>query len=519
MKRLAIFGLLLCMSIMFTAPASASEPDPVLHQKAYDYVNWLLAQDFWGWGGVSEMQFTDETLVELEHLRGTGDSCIWTGMYLGSQALRYISTGDQEAADEVHRIADYLHILLDITDTPGFVARYAAPDEDPWNREYPPGDEHKVLGVGPYEGAFWVDHTSRDQYTGWFYGLTLAYEATDDPDLQAQICADESDVIEALRANNWKIVDQYGQIWSASYVLPSMRLSWLAQAAHVCGEDEEYWALFDEQYEKFKTYLWLDTFSFFNKYSQYYGFNLAHTNWFNLFRLVPDRQRLQHLYRVWDYNIRRWTKDTHNAWFDAAHLIGCTRAGMCDEGELDHVMEEISTTLTDFQDAPNQAFNHECEELPLDPFSVLWDRLEDLIPFLEDIFNIDPQTKEPHEFADRCWSDMVWQRTPYHVTCRHYDVLNQVGPGVDYMVAYWSSYYYGFLPGDGPFGDDDPIDDDTAIDDDTFDDDAIDDDAVDDDLSPDDDSLGNDDVGDDDVDSADDDQAYDDDDDDDGCGC
>ena len=48
--------------------------------------------------------YTDETLTELQRLRGSGDSTIWTGMYLASQALRYMATGDEEAREEVLRL-------------------------------------------------------------------------------------------------------------------------------------------------------------------------------------------------------------------------------------------------------------------------------------------------------------------------------------------------------------------------------------------------------------------------------
>jgi len=524
--RIPVLALAVAFACLFALPAMAQTPDPVLHQKAQDYVDYLASRDFWGWGGVSEMQYTDETLTNLNYLRGTGDSCIWTGMYLGAQSLRYMATGDAQALDEVERIAPYTHTLLDITGVPGFVARYAAPDEDPWNRQYPDTHSHKVLGVGEYEGAFWVDHTSRDQYTGWFYGKTLAYDALPDGDLRDQQCEDLSAVIDALISNHWLIVDQYGEIWSASVILPSMRLSWIAQTAHVCGDDPEYWALFDEQYDKFAKYLWLDTISFPNKYSQYYGFNLGHINWYGLLRLTPDIQRLEYLYRIWDVNIRTWTKDTHNAWFDAIHLAGCVRADACDPGELEHVMGEISTSLHEFPDAPNQEYNLVCEELPLDPFSVFWEDLEELLPWLDDLWDVDPQTAEAHAMADRCWSDMFWQRSPYHVSCNESAELVRVGPGVDYMSAYWLAYYYGLVDGGGPYGDDDPTDDDT-VDDDTTDDDTADDDTTDDDTVDDDDVIDDDvtddDVTDDDVadDDATDDDATDDDDDDDnddGCG-
>jgi hypothetical protein len=87
------------------------------------------------------------------------------------------------------------------------------------------------------------------------------------------------------------------------------------------------------------------------------------------------------------------------------------------------------------------------------------------------------------------------------------------GPGVDWLTAYWMGVYYGLLPGDGPYGDDDliePTDDDADDDvDDDVDDDAADDDTGDDDANDD----ADDDTAETDI------PAYGDDDDDDDGGC
>ena len=479
--------LLVTLLLVITPNAFGDTPDPVMHGKAQNYCDYIQQ---WasngmgpldGWasiGGVCEQMYTDNTLTELDRLRGSGDSTIWTGMYLAGQALRYMATGDAEARDEVLRIARYLHIVKEITDTPGFVARFAALDQPPWNNEYPPDHDRKNLGEGDWAGYYWIDDTSRDQYTGWWLGLTLAYEAVDDPDMRATIRADFKDVIDTLIVNNWKIVDQNGVADGngAASVLPSLRLSWVLQAASV-GADESYWELFDQLYENWYWYLLLDTFSWLNKYGQYFGFNLSHNTWLPIFRLIPDRERFEYLFQVWDMNVRQWAEWTHNAWYDSVYLAACQRRGTCNQDEMDLIADDINNTLTQFSDAPNRAFTGDPPVLPLDPFSIWWDNMEQTFPFMEDIFNVDPQTAEPHEYADRCWSDMIWQRSPYHISCST-QPDNRVGPGVDYLIAYWTAYYYGIVPGDGPIGDDDLTDDDddsTDDDDDDNDDDNNDD--------------------------------------------
>lgn len=520
MPRFSILTITLALLLVFSLTATAAEPDPVLHQKAMNYIDYIQTwasngfgpYDEWdSLGGVCEQMYTDETLTELERLRGSGDSTIWSGMYTASQALRYLSTGDEAAREEVRRMATYLHLVKDVTQTPGFVARFVALDEEPWNREYGVDHPHKVLGEGEYAGYYWVDDTSRDQYTGWWLGMSMAYEALDDEEIRAMIRADLKDVIDTLKENRWLIYDQNGVAHGngAAKVLPSMQLSWVLQAA-ACDADPTYWDLFYELLDKYWSYLWLDTFSWLNTYGQYYGFNLSHNTFLPLFRLTPDRASLEHLWKIWTFNVRKWTEWTHNAWFDAVYLAGCHRLGTCDPEEVEGIAADVNNTLTLFHDAPNQAFTGDPPDLPLDQFSVFMSNLEDMFPFLEDLFGIDERTRDPHDFADRCWSDMIWQRSPYHISCNT-EPANRVGPGMDYSIAYWMAYYYGIVPGDGPYDDDDPTDDDddTAPDDDTSDDDDDDDD----DSTPDDDAI--------DDDSSDDDAIDDDDNDndDDGCGC
>jgi hypothetical protein len=479
-SRFLIAALLVAV---FALPAVAEEPDPVLHAKALGYADYIhdWASNGFGpsgeWdsiGGVCEQEYTDDTLTELYRLRGSGDSTIWTGMYLASQALRYMATQEPAARDEVLRMAAYAHHVKAVTQTPGYVARFVALDELPWNREYEGGSDAKILGEGEYEGYFWVDNTSRDQYTGWWLGLSLAYEAVDDEDMRAQIRADFKDVIDTLVSNNWRIADQYGIFDGngAAFILPTLRLSWTLQAASV-GADPDYWQLFDELWDQWAWYLWIDNFSWLNTYGQYFGLNLNHNTFLPLFRLIPDRQRFDDLWAMWTWSVRKWVDWTHNAWYDSVYLAACHRGGYCDQDEIDAIAADVTNTLTVFVPAPNQARNVTPPELELDPFSVFMADLQEQYPFIEDLFRISVRTKEPHDFENRCWSDMIWQRTPYHVSCGGTHEPTRVGPGTDFSIAYWTAYYYGAVPGDGPFGDDDltePGDDDDDDDDDDNDD-------------------------------------------------
>ena len=507
MKRLLIATICL-LPILLAGPATGDEANPYLQDKADQYQEWLEEWHSGDLGGLTTaIDFTDATRTEINCVHYQGDSMIWTGMYLGSQALRYMINGDEGARAEVLRIVGYMHDAMDITDTPGYLARYAGLDQWPWNCNIPDGHGWKNHGVGEWDGYFWVDHTSRDQYAGYIFGMSLAYDAVDDEQMRATIREDLAAIIEMLVDNWWNITDQNGQ-WTgngAAWIGPAKRLAWLAAVAHVMDEPY-YWDLLDQQYDINKPFLPIDTSSFLNRYMEYYGNNLRHLDYASIFRFWPDRERLEHLWQVWQENNRPWVEKVHNPWYDAVHVIGCTRLDVCDAEEMDWIRRDAKRTLGLYWDPPNYKRSITCSTLPLDPFSVAMDALLNQFPWMRDIINIHPQTAQPRELTDRHWTDMYWQSGGvFEASCHHAEDQTFVGAGFDYLIAYYMSVYYGLLPGNAP-------DDDETADDDAADDDALDDDAIDDDVA-------DDDVVDDDL--ADDDAATDDDDDDndDGCGC
>lgn len=521
-----VLQVLIIMTILLAGTAAAEDFDPYLHQKAYDYQDWLMQWHSTGLGGVSDILFTDDTRTEILRTWGGGDSEDWTAMYLATQAMRYIITGEEEARAEVLRIAHYLHIVKDVTGDPGYLARYVAPDEPPWNVEFV-GADNKYPGTGEYEGYFWIGKNVRDKYISWFWGLSWAWDAVDDPDMRATIEQDFRDVILTLQSNNWRIIDPWGHVYSAAKIMPDIRLSIVLQTAHVTN-DPYYWNLLDKEYEKNKYLLWLTTITFFNRYDEYYAFINNYSNVQPLFRLWPDRERLEHLFKVWKWNVRLWSHNTHAAFFDAVYYQICQRLGTCNQNELAAIAADVQHGLTVMWEAPNYEKEVTCrDDLPIDPFSVWAHEILEANPWIGQLtgFDIQPQTLVAHEIDDRCWSSVLWERTPYHLECFRQENKAHTTHGDDYLIAYWLGVFYGLLPGDGPYGDDDPTDDDT-VDDDIVDDDVIDDDVVDDDLVDDDvvdDDAFDDDAADDDAadDDDDDDDAADDDDDDDddGCGC
>ena len=450
------------LALGLAALARAQAPDPTLARKAADYEAFLRQWHSTGLGGVSDILFTDASRTEILRTWGAGDSEDWTAFYLVTQAIRYKITGDDQAWSEVLRIARYLHQCKDVTGDLGYIARYVAPDEPPWNVEFE-GSDNKYPGTGEYAGTFWVGHQVRDKYITWFWGLAWAYDAVDDQAMRETIREDFRDVAGTLRANGWTIVDPWGNVYEAASILPDLRLSILLQTAHVTG-DRDYWDLLDSEYARVIGGLPLSSFSGFNKYVDYFAFINNHPIAQATFRLWPDRVRLRELFRVWRWSVRQFVAGTHAAFFDDVYYGACLRAGGCDPGELEAIRQDVRHGLTVMWDAPNWQRKVVCKELPLDPFSVWAHQFLIDHPALQGLIDIEPQTAVPHEVDDRCWESHLWERSPYHVSCPLEDDPAHTAPGLDYLISYYFALWYGVIPGGGPYGDDAPGDDDLGDD-------------------------------------------------------
>jgi hypothetical protein len=163
-------------SVAKNGPVAPSKTS--LHDRARAYNAWLR-QHHLPAGGLNVATFTDATLTKVAYWGGTGDSALWTGAYLGAEALRYKATQSPDAQQNMQKVVEYIHRLYTISGHKGYMVRYAAPvkNADPridaiYEQNHP--DFFKVS----YQGTDWFYRggTSRDAYQGPLLGLALAYE-------------------------------------------------------------------------------------------------------------------------------------------------------------------------------------------------------------------------------------------------------------------------------------------------------------------------------------------------------
>ena len=171
-----------------------------LHNRARHYATvlhrWMLPA-----GGVMSTRFTDASLTEVADYGGRRDSAIWTGAYLASEALRFLSTGAPDAARSIDETVATLHRWWRIPGDPGYLARYAAPADSPAPvQAILSADDPEVHREVPFEDALWHwrGNISRDQYQGVLLGYSLAYQATSNPEVRETIRQDVVEFVEQL---------------------------------------------------------------------------------------------------------------------------------------------------------------------------------------------------------------------------------------------------------------------------------------------------------------------------------
>jgi hypothetical protein len=418
-----------------------------LRAKAIAYDAWHEAWHQPYYGSTVETVFADDARTIPVGYGGMGDSCIWTGTYLTSQAFRYRVTGDAQAKANVLRAQTALSNHLHVTGRPGFIARYRGPQD---SLVFPPNcadsENCHVVTEGEFAGDFWEGNTSRDQYTGWFLGMATAYDLVDDEAMRAVIRADVTEVLDELIRTNFVITDVDGRRTTAGpTVIPTYRLAWYLIGYHLTGRGNFQRVVQDLIRDDSRRVLRLSAFAGMNHYSQHYGNNLNHQNAYTALRLARvylGPEDYAFLQEVFETETHTFMRLAHNAFFTAIEMSQGTYVA----APGDPYQTQLEDDLTQFRPAPNSQFAMFPPETELDPVSVFLHDLFTKYPFLGDIFGgVNVQAKEAYPVSQQCFEDFLWQRNPWAIRCNEVDNPRVVAPGVDYLTAYWMASAHSFL--------------------------------------------------------------------------
>jgi uncharacterized protein (TIGR03437 family) len=110
-----------------------------------------------------------------------GDSALWTGAYLAAESFHYSVTKSPEALQDVRAALASLKALSAITGD-NQLARCMVLASSPYAAGI--AQEEALNHIIYNQPWFWVDNTSRDQIVGAFFGLGVAFDLVDQPDVK-----------------------------------------------------------------------------------------------------------------------------------------------------------------------------------------------------------------------------------------------------------------------------------------------------------------------------------------------
>ena len=179
--------------------------DEFLHDRARQYL-WWTDQKASFQGYLTNFYYKNPPEYTIpDHVAGIGDTAIWTGTYLGSEALRYMSTGAYSAEKHMEVLIKRMHRLFKISGIPAILSRFAIKSSVAHSLNYTFEEDCSNTKQWhcniDYNGEKWDinGHISRDQYQGLLFGYSLAYDALKNrEDLRKIIRSDILELVDEL---------------------------------------------------------------------------------------------------------------------------------------------------------------------------------------------------------------------------------------------------------------------------------------------------------------------------------
>ncbi len=344
-----------------------------------------------------------------------GDSAIWTGHYLAAESFRYKVTKSSLALANVKSALAALQLLVDVTGN-DVLARCAIPVDSPFAPGIVQEESHNGIHIGAVNliSYNWIGNTSRDQYSGVFFGLGVAYDMVDDVAVRGAASSLITRLLNNLLGHAWSVVISGFDISTTFLLRPDQQLSLLATAQHVNGGS------FRGQYRIFAansaplatTPIALEAT---DPTGSYFKFNLDAINLFQLLRL--DDNWFRSYYSGKAYDAFRGAVSTHqNAHFN---MIDHALRGKDSVRDAETVM-----LLNDWLLRPRR-------DLTVD--------LRGKYKTCHD----DNTACSPIPVALRPPTDFLWQRSPFQLSGGGSGLIESAG--IDYILPYWMARYYRVL--------------------------------------------------------------------------
>ena len=348
----------------------------------------------------------------------TGDAAIWTGHYLAAESYRYAVTQSGDALDAVRKALNGVQSLVDVTSPldPDVLARSWVPQSSPYLGKITTDEGHNGMYASVYNGdaVYWIGNTSRDQYSGVFFGLAVAYDLVPDAALRAQVSALVTRMLDYLLLHGWSVQMPNGSFSTTFLGRPDQQLTLLQIGRHV--NPAKYGAVYTAFAASHAPLVFAPIRSeCSDTYGSYFKFNIDYISFFNLVRLEPAGTLNSLAYRFAYNQLRRCTATHQNAHFN---MIDRALRGAIDTRDSD-TRNFLGLWLTRsrrdyFTDVTSKytvcGTNRACEIVAVN---------------------------------DRPNTDFLWQRSPQLLYGGGDGTMETAG--IDYLLPYWMGRYYGVV--------------------------------------------------------------------------
>jgi uncharacterized protein (TIGR03437 family) len=339
-----------------------------------------------------------------------GDSALFTGAYLAAEAFRYKVTQSQDALNNVTKAVAGLKSLADVTGI-NLLARCLVPTSSPYAASIASQEKSNGIYTNSSAGYIWVGNTSRDQYIGVIFGLSVAYDMVDAATVQASISALVTRLVRFLTGNNWSVVMPDGSSSTTFLIRPDELLSLVQVGRHV--NSGQFGTYYDEMRILLSATVSAPILVDDIDDSSYFKFNLDYMTFYNLIRL--ESSSAKSLYQDAYSMFRGYTSGDENAFFN-----------MIDRG----------------LNGPNAARDAETLEL-LDQW-LLRSRRDQAVDLSNTVAVCGSQACKPIPVPLRVPDEFIWQVSPYQLAGGG-DGQVETG-GIDYILPFWMAQYYGVTP-------------------------------------------------------------------------
>lgn len=366
----------------------------------------------WPYGTILDPVYSSPTSTEIVNYTRCGDSAIWTGHYLSAEAFRYKVTGDPNALANAKAAIAGLQGLVDVTGT-GVLARCRFPANSPYAASIIGEESHNGIYSDTPTGDQWVGNTSRDEYSGAFFGLSVAYEMVSDADVRASISSLVTELLDFLRNHAWTVVMPDGSIPTTFVGFADAQLSFMnvglqVNAAHYAGDWELSSAVLALEVP---VPIGVDVAG---GNSSYFKFNLDEIDLYDLIRLDAS--------------------SNHRIFTGAYDLLWTDLSG--DQNAFFNMITSALEGPDATRDSQTVSFLNGWLLRPTRNVAV---NLEGQFPSCGSA----DEACEPVPVPERPTTDFLWQRDPFELTGSGDGSTESAG--IDYILPYWMARYYGLI--------------------------------------------------------------------------